>query len=143
MKKRILLALAILSTVAFGETVTGTIEGTISGNGMSASKDITLTGRAVKAVELNTEVSTVDFGTVLLGRTSTADVVLVLNGEKDFNVEFVATDLTAKKVKISGLDKVKLTGENQDITMNLVYTPTATTDNLENTTLTVTATYAD
>lgn len=143
MKKRILLALAILSTVAFGETVTGTIEGTISGNGMSASKDIILTGRAVKAVELNTEVSTVDFGTVLLGRTSTADVVLVLNGEKDFNVEFVATDLTAKKVEISGLDKVKLTGENQDITMNLVYTPTATTDNLENTTLTVTATYAD
>ncbi|MGL5367218.1 MAG: hypothetical protein ACRDAG_02815 [Cetobacterium somerae] len=147
MKKRILLAMVILSTslLAASGTITGTSDkAAISGEGMTESINLTLTGKAVKPVTLSSnEVTTVEFGTVLLGRTSTAIVPLTVGGESGFNVS-LAAEITgnASNVTITGLSKITLEDVDSTVNMTLAYKPT-TAGEILNETLTVTATYAD
>lgn len=147
MKKRILLAMAILSTslLAASGTITGTSDkAAISGDGMTKSINLTLSGKAVKPVTLSSnEVTTVEFGTVLLGRTSTAIVPLTVGGESGFNVS-LAAEITgnASNVTVTGLNKITLEEANSTVDMTLAYKPTVAGEIL-NETLTVTATYAD
>lgn len=147
MKKRILLAMAILSTslLAAGGTITGTSDtATVSGEGMTKSINLTLNGKAVKSVTLSSnEVTTVDFGTVMLGRTSTATVPLTVGGEQGFNILLTAqTSGNTPNLDISGLKKITLGETDSTVDMILAYKPT-TAGEVLNETLTVTATYAD
>ncbi|MGL5230536.1 MAG: hypothetical protein ACRC8F_06900 [Cetobacterium sp.] len=137
MKKRILLALAILSTVAFGAGI----------DDMSATtQDITLKGRSVKPVEITADTTEINFGTILVGQISEQKFNVSLIGEPTFSVNLsttktgdsdntvdVKTDLTGAVALLDG------TGSKEIV---LTYTPLAASHELE-ATLTVTATYAD
>lgn len=133
MKKRILLAMAILSTSL------------LAAPGTTATKNISLTGRAVKAVSVGSDTDSVDFGTVMLGKTATSSVGLTVGGEKDFKVQLSTNADNITNITVTGLeDKVSLTSSTTtvEVPMTLAYTPTAAEEEL-NATLTVTATYAD
>lgn len=143
MKKRILLAMAILSTSLLAASGEIALSGTISGEGTTASKNIALTGKAVKAVSLESDIETVDFGTVMLGKTATTSVGLTVGGEKDFKVQLSTEPVS--NIVVTGLtDKITLTSSTETVAvpMTLAYTPTTAGETLS-TTLTVTASYID
>ncbi|MEG0237343.1 hypothetical protein [Cetobacterium sp.] len=145
MKKRILLAMAILSTSLLAASGNITVSGkpNTSITGTTATTDISLTGRAVKAVTVGSDIPSVDFGTVMLGKTATTSVGLIVGGEKDFKVQLSTNEIA--NVVVTGLENaVTLVSSDttQEVPMTLAYTPTATGEELT-TTLTVTASYTD
>lgn len=143
MKKRILLAMAILSTSLLAAPGDIIVSGAVSGVGTTATKDIQLTGKAVKAVSVESDTNSVNFGTVMLGKTATTSVGLKVGGEQDFKVQLSTNDIT--NIAVKGLEgEVSLTSstETMPVEMTLAYTPTVAGEIL-NETLTVTATYAD
>lgn len=147
MKKRILLAMAILSTSLLAASGDVVLSGTpdINATGTTATKDIQLTGKAVKAVSVESDIPAVDFGTVMLGKTATTSVGLTVGGEKDFKVQLSTNADDITNIAVTGLDeKVTLTSSEtlETVSMTLAYTP-KTAGEVLNETLTVTATYAD
>ncbi|MGL4901714.1 MAG: hypothetical protein ACRC3I_01355, partial [Cetobacterium sp.] len=108
-----------------------------------ATKDIGLTGKAVKAVSLSSDIDSVDFGTVMIGKTASTSLDLILGGEKDFKVQLSAADIP--NVVITGLENsvtIADSAATQNVPMTLAYTPTEAGEEL-NATLTVTAAYTD
>ncbi|MGL4902368.1 MAG: hypothetical protein ACRC3I_04800, partial [Cetobacterium sp.] len=81
MKKMILLAMAILSASVLAASGDISISGSATGVGTTATKDIGLTGKAVKAVSLSSDIDSVDFGTVMIGKTASTSLDLILGGE--------------------------------------------------------------
>ena len=76
--KKVLLLGALLSTMAFGTSVSGTIGD--SSIGKSATATVNLNGNAIKAIEISTTTTEVNFGTILVGQTSKADVTFTIKG---------------------------------------------------------------
>lgn len=143
MKKRILLTMAILSTSLLAASGDITVSGAPSGVGTTATKEISLTGKAVKAVSVESDTNSVDFGTVMLGKTATTSVGLSVGGEKDFKVKLSTNEIA--NVVVTGLENaVTLVSSDatQEVPMTLAYTPTAAGEGLT-ATLTVTASYTD
>lgn len=145
MKKRILLVMAILSTSLLATSGNITLSGTPSGEGTSDTTTISLAGKAVKAVSVESDVTEVNFGTVMLGKTATTSVGLTVGGEKDFKVQLTTNENEITNIVVTGLEEmVTLTSSTEGIAvpMTLAYKPTTAGETL-NATLTVTATYAD
>ncbi|MGL5230184.1 MAG: hypothetical protein ACRC8F_05125 [Cetobacterium sp.] len=143
MKKMILLAMAILSASVLAASGDISISGSATGVGTTATKDIGLTGKAVKAVSLSSDIDSVDFGTVMIGKTASTSLDLILGGEKDFKVQLSADDIP--NVVITGLENsvtIADSAATQNVPMTLAYTPTEAGEEL-NATLTVTAAYTD
>ncbi|MGL5780518.1 hypothetical protein [Cetobacterium sp.] len=143
MKKMILLAMAILSASVLAASGDISISGSATGVGTTATKDIGLTGKAVKAVSLSSDIDSVDFGTVMIGKTASTSLDLILGGEKDFKVQLSAADIP--NVVITGLENsvtIADSAATQNVPMTLAYTPTEAGEEL-NATLTVTAAYTD
>ncbi|MGL5277799.1 MAG: hypothetical protein ACRC8M_01795 [Cetobacterium sp.] len=148
MKKLICLGMILASTSLLATPVSGTIGGNVNteNTDMKSVKEITLQGKAVKAVKIETETTEVQFGTVVIGKYSTANVPFKVTGEPNSDVKLTAIieDINGAgaNVTISGVpsDAIKLTEVGKDVDMVLVYTPKNTGEEL-NTTLTLTATY--
>ncbi|MGL5592565.1 MAG: hypothetical protein ACRDDH_01300 [Cetobacterium sp.] len=143
MKKTILVVMAILSATVLAASGDISISGSATGVGTIATKDIGLTGKAVKAVSLSSDIDSVDFGTVMIGKTASTSLDLILGGEKDFKVQLSADDIP--NVVITGLENsvtIADSAATQNVPMTLAYTPTEAGEEL-NATLTVTAAYTD
>ncbi|MGL5050563.1 MAG: hypothetical protein ACRC6E_08020 [Fusobacteriaceae bacterium] len=148
MKKRIfILAMAILSTSAFAELPSGTTGGSIdgladisdSGLGNMNTVNISLVGRTIAPLTIEADNNIVDFGVVMVGKTSTAVVELTPKGESGANVSLVAKSSTP--LVVPTLTDAGVVGKTSD--MQLVYTPTKLEDTLSEASVTVTATYTD
>lgn len=145
MKKFLLLtSVLMVSTALLGvESPTETVNGVITGDaGMTSTTSIKLIGQAINVVKLTSDTKNVDFGTVLVGRTSTATVNLKVQGEKGYTVA-LATDMSEGNITVSGLENVQLEEDANDqiVPMTLTYIPTA--KETINKKLTITATYTD
>lgn len=142
MKKIIFMGL-VISLSALGASGDITMSGSISGEGTTATKDIALSGRAVKPVTVDSDIAAVDFGTVMLGKTATTSVELAVGGEQNFKVQLSTAPIN--NITVTGLEeKVTLTSSSETVAvpMTLAYTPTAAGETL-NATLVVTASYTD
>lgn len=144
--KKVLLLGALLSTMAFGTSVSGTIEDPSTGK--SATATVNLKGEAIRAIEIETTTTEVNFGTILVGQTSKADVNFTIEGAQGksgtLSAEVSTTSGTKDKVTTSfdggntfSLDSSELTTKK----LTLAYAPEAV-ETLTGT-VTVTATYND
>ncbi|MGL4538715.1 MAG: hypothetical protein ACRCUD_06495 [Cetobacterium sp.] len=143
MKKTILVVMAILSASVLAASGDISISGSATGIGTTATKSIDLTGKAVKPVSLSSDIDSVDFGTVMIGKTASTSLDLILGGEKDFKVQLSAGDIP--NVVITGLENsvtIADSAATQNVPMTLAYTPTEAGVEL-NAMLTVTAAYTD
>ncbi|MGL5000047.1 MAG: hypothetical protein ACRC5T_13895, partial [Cetobacterium sp.] len=108
MKKRIfILAMAILSTSAFAEALIGTIEGNITGSaevGNIATTTIGFTGKTIAPITITSSNESVNFGTVIIGKTSTAIVELTPGGEKGAKVKLAVSPIDTKEKVTVTLD---------------------------------------
>lgn len=148
--KKVLLLGALLSTMAFGEV--GTASGTITGDETNKSKsmEITFSGTVYKQMTITADNQNVNFGKMVVGQNSSAEINLTLTGQK----ESVAT-LSATKSMSGDSDSALVIsfeqGESVNFsasgdatkTMSLVYTPTSSATGEISGTVTVTATYSD
>ncbi|WP_297406672.1 hypothetical protein [uncultured Cetobacterium sp.] len=134
----LMVSTALLGAESSSETVNGVI--TKEGGILKAEKTIQLVGKVATAIELTSTTKTVDFGTVLIGRSSSADIPLLVKGEEGFKVK-IATTGTVKDVAVTEIEEFALSSADNKKIMHLVYTPTDST--ALNETLTVTATYTD
>ena len=144
--KKVLLLGALLSTMAFGTSVSGTIEN--SSIGKSATATVNLNGNAIKAIEISTTTKNVNFGTILVGQTSKADVTFTIKGAQGksgtLSANVSTTSGTSSHVTTSfeNSGSFSLTsGESTTEKLTLSYAPQAV-ETLTGT-VTVTATYRD
>ena len=144
--KKVLLLGALLSTIAFGTSVNGTIED--SSIGKSATATVNLNGNAIKAIEISTTTKNVNFGTILVGQTSKADVTFTIKGAQGksgtLSANVSTTSGTSSHVTTSfeNSGSFSLTsGESTTEKLTLSYAPQAV-ETLTGT-VTVTATYTD
>lgn len=144
--KKVLLLGALLSTMAFGTSVSGTIED--SSIGKSATATVNLNGNAIKAIEISTTTKNVNFGTILVGQTSKADVTFTIKGAQGksgtLSANVSTTSGTSSHVTTSfeNSGSFSLTsGESTTEKLTLSYAPQAV-ETLTGT-VTVTATYTD
>lgn len=144
--KKVLLLGALLSTMAFGTSVSGTIEN--SSIGKSATATVDLKGNAIRAIAISTTTTEVNFGTILVGQTSKADVNFTIGGAQGksgtLSAEVSTTSGTSSYVTTSfeNSGSFSLTsGESTTEKLTLSYAPKAV-ETLTGT-VTVTATYTD
>ena len=144
--KKVLLLGALLSTMAFGTSVNGTIGD--SSIGKSATATVNLNGNAIKAIEISTTTTEVNFGTILVGQTSKADVNFTIGGAPGksgtLSANVSTTSGTSSHVTTSfeNSGRFSLTsGESTTEKLTLSYAPKAV-ETLTGT-VTVTATYTD
>lgn len=144
--KKVLLLGALLSTMAFGTSVSGTIED--SSIGKSATATVNLNGNAIRAIEISTTTKNVNFGTILVGQTSKADVTFTIKGAQGksgtLSANVSTTSGTSSHVTTSfeNSGSFSLTsGESTTEKLTLSYAPQAV-ETLTGT-VTVTATYRD
>ena len=144
--KKVLLLGALLSTMAFGTSVSGTIEN--SSTGKSATATVDLKGEAIRAIEISTTTTEVNFGTILVGQTSKADVNFTIGGAQGksgtLSAEVSTTSGTSSHVTTSfeNSGRFSLTsGESTTGKLTLSYAPKVV-ETLAGT-VTVTATYTD
>lgn len=144
--KKVLLLGALLSTMAFGTSVSGNVEN--SSVGKSATATVSLNGNAIRAIEISTTTKDVDFGTILVGQTSKADVTFTIEGAEGksgtLSAEVSTTSGTSSYVTTSfeNSGSFSLTsGESTTEKLTLSYAPKAV-EKLTGT-VTVTATYTD
>lgn len=144
--KKVLLLGALLSTMAFGTSVNGTIGD--SSIGKSATATVNLNGNAIKAIEISTTTTEVNFGTILVGQTSKADVNFTIGGAQGksgtLSAEVSTTSGTSSHVTTSfkNSGRFSLTsGESTTEKLTLSYAPKVV-ETLTGT-VTVTATYTD
>ena len=144
--KKVLLLGALLSTMAFGTSVSGNVEN--SSVGKSATATVSLNGNAIRAIEISTTTKDVDFGTILVGQTSKADVTFTIEGAEGksgtLSAEVSTTSGTSSYVTTSfeKSGSFSLTsGESTTEKLTLSYAPKAV-EKLTGT-VTVTATYTD
>lgn len=144
--KKVLLLGALLSTMAFGTSVSGNVEN--SSVGKSATATVSLNGNAIRAIEISTTTKDVDFGTILVGQTSKADVTFTIEGAQGksgtLSAEVSTTSGTSSYVATSfeNSGSFSLTsGESTTEKLTLSYAPKAV-EKLTGT-VTVTATYTD
>ena len=144
--KKVLLLGALLSTMAFGTSVSGTIED--SSIGKSATATVNLNGNAIRAIEISTTTKNVNFGTILVGQTSKADVTFTIKGAQGksgtLSANVSTTSGTSSHVTTSfeNSGSFSLTsGESTTEKLTLSYAPQAV-ETLTGT-VTVTATYTD
>ena len=144
--KKVLLLGALLSTMAFGTSVNGTIED--SSIGKSATATVNLNGNAIKAIEISTTTTEVNFGTILVGQTSKADVTFTIKGAQGksgtLSANVSTTSGTSSYVTASFENSGSFSlasGESTTEKLTLSYAPKAV-ETLAGT-VTVTATYTD
>ena len=144
--KKVLLLGALLSTIAFGTSVSGTIED--SSIGKSATATVNLNGKAIKAIEISTTTKNVNFGTILVGQTSKADVTFTIKGAPGksgtLSANVSTTSGTSSHVTTSFENSGSFSlasGESTTEKLTLSYAPKAV-ETLTGT-VTVTATYTD
>ena len=144
--KKVLLLGALLSTMAFGTSVNGTIED--SSIGKSATATVNLNGNAIKAIEISTTTKNVNFGTILVGQTSKADVTFTIKGAQGksgtLSANVSTTSGTSSHVTTSFGNSGSFSlasGESTTEKLTLSYAPKAV-ETLTGT-VTVTATYTD
>lgn len=141
--KKVLLLGALLSTIAFG-AINGAEES-------KATANVTLTGKAIEALQISAAMNTIAFGTVVIGqdipvKSTDINITTGTKGQKvRFNVAvgengngvkayFGSEGTTTKDITIQGTDADKAT-------VSFKYTPT--TAGSLNTTVTITATYVE
>ena len=144
--KKVLLLGALLSTMAFGTSVNGTIGD--SSIGKSATATVNLNGNAIKAIEISTTTTEVNFGTILVGQTSKADVTFTIKGAEGksgtLSANVSTTSGTSSHVTTSFENSGSFSlasGESTTEKLTLSYAPEAV-ETLTGT-VTVTATYTD
>ena len=144
--KKVLLLGALLSTMAFGTSVSGTIEN--SSIGKSATATVNLNGNAIRAIEISTTTKNVNFGTILVGQTSKADVTFTIKGAQGksgtLSANVSTTSGTSSHVTTSFENSGSFSlasGESTTEKLTLSYAPKAV-ETLTGT-VTVTATYTD
>jgi hypothetical protein len=144
--KKVLLLGALLSTMAFGTSVSGTIED--SSIGKSATATVNLNGNAIRAIEISTTTKNVNFGTILVGQTSKADVTFTIEGAQGksgtLSANVSTTSGTSSYVTASFENSGSFSlasGESTTEKLTLSYAPEAV-ETLTGT-VTVTATYTD
>ena len=132
--------------MAFGTSVSGTIEN--SSIGKSATATVNLNGNAIRAIEISTTTKNVNFGTILVGQTSKADVTFTIKGAQGksgtLSANVSTTSGTSSHVTTSfeNSGSFSLTsGESTTEKLTLSYAPKAV-ETLTGT-VTVTATYTD
>ncbi|MGL5124966.1 MAG: hypothetical protein ACRC6U_03160 [Fusobacteriaceae bacterium] len=148
MKKRIfILAMAILSTSAFAQPLIGTIDGDITGSaeaGNIATTTIGFTGKTIAPITITSSNDSVNFGTVIIGKISTAIVELTPGGEEGARVQLAVSPIDAKEKVTVTLGKEGLGVVGTKLSMTLIYHPTESGHSItEGTSVTVTATYID
>lgn len=128
--KKVLLLGALLSTMAFGVASKGEVSGT---NGLSATtSEISLSGTALKPVTITAANDSVEFGTLVVGQTSTATVALSLTGDDTKTAKLSASinGVTEDSGSVvasftgAGTGKVSFSGGTGTDELTLVYTPT-------------------
>ena len=148
--KKVLLLGALLSTMAFGEE--GIASGSIAGSDTNKSKsiEITFSGTVYKQMTITADNKQVNFGKMVVGQNSSAEINLILTGQKSS-----AATLSAAKSMTGDNDSALVISFDQGETvsfsssgdatkkMNLVYTPTSSATGEISGTVTVTATYSD
>ncbi|MGL6066898.1 MAG: hypothetical protein ACRC0R_07440 [Cetobacterium sp.] len=133
MKKRIfILAMAILSTSAFGTEYTQD----------PVVHTITLKGQAFTPITITGD-KEVDFGSVVINKTNEKTVILTINGEIGGNVSFAQQISGTTVVTAPPMIPVTLDDGTATSALVLTYAPTETAHDLSNASVTVTATYAD
>lgn len=144
--KKVLLLGALLSTMAFGTSVSGTIEDLSIGK--SATATVNLNGNAIRAIEISTTTKNVNFGTILVGQTSKADVTFTIEGAQGksgtLSANVSTTSGTSSYVTASFENSGSFSlasGESTTEKLTLSYAPEAA-ETLTGT-VTVTATYTD
>lgn len=144
--KKVLLLGALLSTMAFGTSVNGTIGD--SSIGKSATATVNLNGNAIRAIEISTTTKNVNFGTILVGQTSKADVTFTIKGAEGksgtLSANVSTTSGTSSHVTTSFENSGNFSlasGESTTEKLTLSYAPNAV-ETLTGT-VTVTATYTD
>lgn len=144
--KKVLLLGALLSTMAFGTSVNGTIGD--SSIGKSATATVNLNGNAIRAIEISTTTKNVNFGTILVGQTSKADVTFTIKGAEGksgtLSANVSTTSGTSSHVTTSFENSGSFSlasGESTTEKLTLSYAPQAV-ETLTGT-VTVTATYTD
>lgn len=144
--KKVLLLGALLSTMAFGTSVNGTIGD--SSIGKSATATVNLNGNAIRAIEISTTTTEVNFGTILVGQTSKADVTFTIKGAEGksgtLSANVSTTSGTSSHVTTSFENSGSFSlasGESTTEKLTLSYAPKAV-ETLTGT-VTVTATYTD
>lgn len=129
--KKVLLLGALLSTMAFGAASEGIVSGEA---GLSAkTSEIPFTGTAYKPVTITAANESVEFGTLVVGQTSTATVALNLTGDDEKTATLSAeikgldsTDPGSVEASFTGTGKgtVSFSGGTGTDELTLVYTPT-------------------
>lgn len=144
--KKVLLLGALLSTMAFGTSVSGNVEN--SSVGKSATATVSLNGNAIRAIEISTTTKNVNFGTILVGQTSKADVTFTIEGAQGksgtLSANVSTTSGTSSYVTASFENSGSFSlasGESTTEKLTLSYAPKAV-ETLAGT-VTVTATYTD
>ena len=144
--KKVLLLGALLSTMAFGTSVNGTIGD--SSIGKSATATVNLNGNAIRAIEISTTTKNVNFGTILVGQTSKADVTFTIKGAEGksgtLSANVSTTSGTSSHVTTSFENSGSFSlasGESTTEKLTLSYAPKVV-ETLTGT-VTVTATYTD
>ena len=144
--KKVLLLGALLSTMAFGTLVSGTIGD--SSIGKSATATVNLNGNAIRAIEISTTTKNVNSGTILVGQTSRADVTFTIKGAEGksgtLSANVSTTSGTSSHVTTSFENSGSFSlasGESTTEKLTLSYAPQAV-ETLTGT-VTVTATYRD
>lgn len=144
--KKVLLLGALLSTMAFGTSVSGNVEN--SSVGKSATATVSLNGNAIRAIEISTTTKNVNFGTILVGQISKADVTFTIEGAQGksgtLSANVSTTSGTSSYVTASFENSGSFSlasGESTTEKLTLSYAPKAV-ETLAGT-VTVTATYTD
>ena len=144
--KKVLLLGALLSTMAFGTSVNGTIGD--SSIGKSATATVNLNGNAIRAIEISTTTKNVNFGTILVGQTSKADVTFTIKGAQgksgtlSANVSTTSGNSSYVTASFENSGSFSLaSGESTTEKLTLSYAPKVV-ETLTGT-VTVTATYTD